>query len=92
MVKQITGVELAEAVLEKMAAYDDEQIHNAVTILNTYLARNDVDDVGGFLLEALAEGWRLEPAPRRKREPKGVARASRERGRKHQVSLNSLYV
>ncbi|MFZ5898454.1 MAG: helix-turn-helix domain-containing protein [Bacillota bacterium] len=93
MVKQITGVELAEAVLEKMAAYDDEQIHNAVMVLNAYLSRNDVDDVGGFLLEALAEGWQLgTPAPRRKREPKRVARASKESGQKHQVSLNSLYV
>ncbi|MDI6908024.1 MAG: hypothetical protein QMC81_11145 [Thermoanaerobacterales bacterium] len=92
MVKQITGVDLPEAVLEKMAVYDDEQIHNAVMVLDAYLARNDVDDVGGFLLQALAEQWRLEPAPRRKREPKKVARASGKRGRKHQVSLNSLYV
>ncbi|KUK41560.1 MAG: Uncharacterized protein XD69_0379 [Clostridia bacterium 62_21] len=70
---EFTGEEPPQDVIAEMTRYDEQTIANAIAALRQYAGRNAVNNLYGYLLDALRGGWkpgpRVEPTPKEKPRP-----------------------
>jgi len=91
---EFTGEEPPQDVIAEITRYDDETIANAMAALRQYAGRNAVDNLYGYLLDALRGAWKPGPtvAPTPKEKPRPGPRHADTISDETRQALRSLYL
>ncbi|MBO8129521.1 MAG: hypothetical protein H0Z39_10060 [Peptococcaceae bacterium] len=93
-IEELCGTAPDSSFIAKLELYEDDAIINAVNVLTHYAERKTVENVTGFLLDALENGWSLDTilkCPPRRQKPRPPGKTSAKQYRNREL-LNSLYL